>query len=159
MFLIRKSYRGMDEFKLIIIVKYDSSNGQIFNKKQMIRILMRKKSSNNWWVFENDLLFSEKKLIKEMISSNDWIESKKLNYWNIDEIELSLFRSLSSYQYMNQFNSSIFDIISKIINLLIRKLAYQNSDKLILSIFGSAQKYDQNFNHHFFEFLVGRAKS
>ena len=159
MFLIRKSYRGMDEFKLIIIVKYDSSNGQIFNKKQMIRILMRKKSSNNWWVFENDLLFSEKKLIKEMISSNDWIESKKLNYWNIDEIELSLFRSLSSYQYMNQFNSSIFDIISKIINLLIRKLAYQNSDKLFLSIFGSAQKYDQNFNHHFFEFLVGRAKS
>ena len=108
MFLIRKSYRGMDEFKLIIIVKYDSSNGQIFNKKQMIRILMRKKSSNNWWVFENDLLFSEKKLIKEMISSNDWIESKKLNYWNIDEIELSLFRSLSSYQYINQFNSSIF---------------------------------------------------
>ena len=94
-----------------------------------------------------------------MISSNDWIESKKLNYWNIDEIELSLFRSLSSYQYMNQFNSSIFDIISKIINFLIRKLAYQNSDKLILSIFGSAQKYDQNFNHHFFEFLVGRAKS
>ena len=71
----------------------------------------------------------------------------------------SLFRSLSSYQYMNQFNSSIFDIISKIINLLIRKLAYQNSDKLFLSIFGSAQKYDQNFNHHFFEFLVGRAKS
>ena len=103
-------------------------------------------------MFENDLLFSEKKLIKEMISSNDWIESKKLNYWNIDEIELSLFRSLSSYQYMNQFNSSIFDIISKIINLLIRKLAYQNSDKLFLSIFGSAQKYDQNFNHHFFEF-------
>ena len=48
MFLIRKSYRGMDEFKLIIIVKYDSSNGQIFNKKQMIGILMRKKSSNNW---------------------------------------------------------------------------------------------------------------
>ena len=45
MFLIRKSYRGMDEFKLIIIVKYD---GQIFNKKQMIGILMRKKSSNNW---------------------------------------------------------------------------------------------------------------
>ena len=42
MFLIRKSYRGMDEFKLIIIVKYDSSNGQIFNEKQMIRILMRK---------------------------------------------------------------------------------------------------------------------
>ena len=42
MFLIRKSYRGMDEFTLIIIVKYDSSNGQIFNKKQMIRILMRK---------------------------------------------------------------------------------------------------------------------
>ena len=92
MFLIRKSYRGMDEFKLIIIVKYDSSNGQIFNKKQMIRILMRKKSSNNWWVFENDLLFSEKKLIKEMISSNDWIESKKLNDWNIDEIKLSNFQ-------------------------------------------------------------------
>ena len=42
MLLIRKSYRGMDKFKLIIIVKYDSSNGQIFNEKQMIRILMRK---------------------------------------------------------------------------------------------------------------------
>ena len=65
MFLIRKSYRGMDEFKLIIIVKYDSSNGQIFDKKQMIRILMRNKSSNNWWVFENDLLFSEKNLLKK----------------------------------------------------------------------------------------------
>ena len=101
MFLIRKSYRGMDEFKLIIIVKYDSSNGQIFNKKQMIRILMRKKSSNNWWVFENDLLFSEKKLIKEMISSNDWIESKKLNYWNIDEIKLSNFQWLvKSHHYL-----------------------------------------------------------
>ena len=62
MFLIRKSYRGMDKFKLIIIVKYD---GQIFNKKQMIGILMRKKSSNNWWVFENDLLFSEKNLLKK----------------------------------------------------------------------------------------------
>ena len=62
MFLIRKSYRGMDEFKLIIIVKYD---GQIFNKKQMIGILMRKKSSNNWWVFENDLPFSEKNLSKK----------------------------------------------------------------------------------------------
>ena len=65
MFPIRKSYRGMDEFKLIIIVKYDSSNGQIFDKKQMIRILMRNKSSNNWWVFENDLLFSEKNLLKK----------------------------------------------------------------------------------------------
>ena len=32
----------MDEFKLINIVKYDSSNGQFFNEKQMIRILMRK---------------------------------------------------------------------------------------------------------------------
>ena len=42
MFLIRKSYWGMDDFKLINIVKYDSSNGQIFNEKQMIRILMRK---------------------------------------------------------------------------------------------------------------------
>ena len=43
-------------------------------------------------MFENDLLFSEKKLIKEMISSNDWIESKKLNDWNIDEIKLSNFQ-------------------------------------------------------------------
>ena len=34
MFLIRKSYGGMDELKLIIIVKYDSSNGQIFDKKK-----------------------------------------------------------------------------------------------------------------------------
>ena len=65
MFLIRKSYWGMDDFKLINIVKYDSSDGQIFNEKQMIRILMRKKSSNNWWVFENDLLFSEKNLLKK----------------------------------------------------------------------------------------------
>ena len=54
---------------------------------------------------------------------------------------------IQSHQY--------FDIISKIINFLIRKLAYQNSDKLILSIFGSAQKYDPYFNHHFFECSVG----
>ena len=95
-----------------------------------------------------------------MISSNDWIESKKLNYWNIDEIKLSNFQWLvkSHHDFGHKvlvnkliiLTHQFFDITWKIISFLIRKLAHQNSDKLILSIFGSAQKYDQNFNHRFF---------
>ena len=36
-----------------------------------------------------------------MISSNDWIESKKLNNWNIDKIKLSNFQWLvKSHHYL-----------------------------------------------------------